>query len=180
MSNIKLVSKASIAGVVTDEQTGYPLSNVDVQIAGSNWQTKTGNDGFYFFYNLPQGNYSIVAVARDEGSKYGQVTVSGVVVSSNINETPLFDAKANIALSPTRLQGTVKRSIDGVAITGALIRVVGSESQTISASNGNFSLTGLYEGKPNIRISATGFTTVVKTVDLHAGMTTNLIIALTP
>lgn len=107
------------------------------------------------------------------GSRYGQLSISGVTVSTTAKGTPRFDTKANIALTPTCIQGTVRRT-DGIAIAGAVISVVGSDIFTVSATDGTFTLTGLYEGKPNVQISAVNFKTVVKSTTLHAGTITHM------
>ena len=52
-------SNIRLSGWVTDMSSGFPLSNVAVQVENTTHGTYTDEDGFFFIENIPRGNYSI-------------------------------------------------------------------------------------------------------------------------
>ncbi|NIR45097.1 MAG: TonB-dependent receptor [Gemmatimonadetes bacterium] len=50
-----------ITGVITDAQTGEPLSGVQVYLEGTGRGALTGENGRYFLVNVPVGTYTVVA-----------------------------------------------------------------------------------------------------------------------
>lgn len=174
MSTEKIVTKASIAGTVTDSVTGIPLAGVSIQITGTNMVSETGDDGFYFFVNLPAGACSLTVSIPGAGSRYGITNVSGVNVGTDQKGVPKLDIKANVAVIPTCLQGVIRSASNSAVIAGAKISVVGSDVYTMSKADGTYTLTGLYEGKPDVQFSATGFKTVIKKATLTKGVITHM------
>ncbi len=161
--------RAAIAGYVTDAITRQAIWGAIVEIVGQNLRTQTRNDGFFYFIDLPTGQYSLNLSASHLGSRYGIATVSNVMVQNAADGRPIFDSKANVLLPPTRLTGQVKRSDNNQAIATAIIQVLGSEAQTLTDKNGLFTLSGIPAGKPTIKVSAKGLTTVTQQVIMTAG-----------
>ncbi|HEY9670733.1 MAG TPA: carboxypeptidase regulatory-like domain-containing protein [Waterburya sp.] len=168
-SNVEEIRhRAAIAGYVTDAITRQGIWGAIVEIVGQNLRTQTRNDGFFYFRDLPTGQYSLNLAASHLGSRYGIATVLNVMVQNAADGRPIFDPKANIPLPPTRLTGQVKRSDNNQAIATAIIQVLGSEAQILTDKNRLFSLSGIQAGKPTIKVSAKGFVTATQQVIMTA------------
>ena len=112
----------SIAGAVTSQESGAPLSGANVTVLGAGVSTLTGADGRYRFAAVPVGPYRV----RARLIGYGSVVDSGVVVTAG--ET----ASANIQLRQQAVQldevvaigyGTVQKR----DLTGAVASVSGED-----------------------------------------------------
>ncbi len=181
---------AAIAGYVTNEISSKGIPAAVVEVVGQNLRTKTQNDGFFYFIDLPVGNYFLKISAPDLGTRYGEVEISDVAVQTETIENvtlenitvikPILDPKANVQLSPTSLVGEVKRSDNDEAIAQAVIRLLGSEAQTLTDNEGKYGLYDLRESKPSVQVSATGFVTATQTVPLTAGQATTANFSLIP
>ena len=112
---IYIIRRAAIAGYVTDAITGKGILSAAVKVVGKNLRTLTREDGFFYFVNLEKGEYELsILVPQGSRSSYGgsddepTARIPGVTVNSD--GKPIFDLKANVALYPTRLVGSVKGS----------------------------------------------------------------------
>ncbi|HEX5717921.1 MAG TPA: carboxypeptidase-like regulatory domain-containing protein [Thermoanaerobaculia bacterium] len=146
--------RASIAGRVTDAQTGKPLPGVRVEIA-SGPEVLTAGDGFYRFLDLPAGTYTLTASLPGSGSRYG--TKSAPVTLGE--ELEIVD----LELPATTVKGKVKDQ-GGQAVKMAEVRVQGSGESTWSDAQGNYALSGVEAGARRIAVSARGFQKVSETV----------------
>lgn len=169
METIELIQhRASIAGYVTDSQSGGTIPGAVVHITAKELKTKAAVDGFFYFLDLDPGQYTIEVSAPDCGSVYG--TVTAVVQVPDVGEgQAMFFVWANVALPPTTLSGKVTRSSDNSPIQNAVVQVLGSEQNTSTDSSGNYSLWPLQAGAPNIKASADGFVELIQTATLVAG-----------
>ncbi len=78
-----------------------------VEVVGKNLRTQTREDGFFYFVDLEKGQYEL-SVLVPQGSRiyYGGsddqpiATIPGVIVQGD--GKPIFDLKANVALSPIK------------------------------------------------------------------------------
>lgn len=166
--------KASIAGYVTDAVTGLPIPDAIVLLIGKTQQVVTRKDGFYHFVDLKLGTYSISVTAPLCGTRYGTGKVLGILAQNAPDGRSKIDPKASLALPPTTLTGTIRQSSDGTAVKGAVIRLLGSESRTVSDKDGNYMLAGITASSPNVQVSAPGFVTAVQKTKLTAGLATQL------
>jgi protocatechuate 3,4-dioxygenase beta subunit len=148
--------RASIAGRVTDAQTGKPLPGVRVGIA-SGPEVLTAGDGFYRFLDLPAGTYTLTASLPGSGSRYG--TASEQVTLGEDLEM------VDLALPATTVKGKVKDQ-GGQAVKMAEVRVQGSGERAWSDAQGNYALSGVEAGSRKIAVSASGFQKVSETVTL--------------
>jgi len=104
---IYIKHRAAIAGYVTDAITRKGISGVVVKVIGINQSTLTREDGFFYFVDLEKGQYDLSVLVR-QGSRidYGgsddkpTATIPGVIVQGD--GKPIFDLKANVALSPIK------------------------------------------------------------------------------
>jgi len=161
--------RVAIAGIVTDAVTGRGLAGAIVKITAKNLQAVTRNDGSYFFTDLGAGKYTLNAAAPDQGSRYGAVKITNVIVQNAADNRPVFDGKANVALPPTRVSGTVKRSSDGKPLQGVAVKIRGSEAKTVTDENGKYLLTGFHAGAPTVEASGAGYAAAARKATLTAG-----------
>lgn len=87
-------TNGKISGVITDSETGTPLTGVNVQVEGTLMGATTDNDGYYVILNVPVGQYTLTASMVG----YRSVRKNGVRVSSD------FTTAANFVLSPSVLE----------------------------------------------------------------------------
>ena len=171
--------RAAIAGHITDPILGNRIPEVVVEVVGENLSTVTGSDGFYYFLDLPAGQYELSAAAPQLGTRYGTANVTNVTVADDIDGRPIFDPTANLQLSPTRLVGEVRRSADNQVIAQATVKLRGSEARTVTNDLGQYILSGLQQGNPTVQVSAPGFATAIQTVTLTTGEATTADFSLT-
>ena len=162
-------SRAAIGGTVTDLRSGAGLAGATVEVLPLGVRASTGPDGFYGFIDLPPGTYSLRVSLASLGSRYGSVTVDGVVVGTDAQGHPVLDGKANIALPPTRLIGTVKRADTQAPIAGAEVRTRTGGDVARSNNLGAYVLTGVEAGAQSVRASAPGLVTASVTITPVAG-----------
>ncbi|MEH1969379.1 hypothetical protein [Nostoc sp.] len=104
---IYIKHRAAIAGYVTDAITSGGILGATVEVVAKNLRTQTREDGFFYFVDLEKGQYDL-SVLVPQGSRiyYGgsdekpTATIPGVIVQGD--GKPIFDLKANVALSPIR------------------------------------------------------------------------------
>lgn len=148
--------RASIAGRVTDAQTGKPVPGALID-AGNNRKVFTAGDGFYRFLDLPEGSYTLTASLPKSGSRYG--TASATVTLGE--DLEMID----LELPATTVKGKVKDQ-SGQAVRMAEVRVQGSGESAWSDAQGNYVLSGVEAGSRRIAVSARGFQNVSETVAL--------------
>jgi hypothetical protein len=71
--------QVSIAGVVFDGATGQAIAGARVKIDDSPQWTLTRPDGWFFFLDLPRGNYSLTASFSSPGNR--DRTISSTEIS---------------------------------------------------------------------------------------------------
>lgn len=176
---IYIKHRAAIAGYVTDAITGKGILDAVIEVVGKNLRTLTREDGFFYFVDLEKGQYELsILVPQASRSCYGgsdnepTARIPGIAVESD--GKPIFDMKANVALSPARLFGLV-RDEQNNPIPNAIVKLRGSEVQTLTDNNGQYFLSGLPLGvKLTIQVSGTGIATTSAEVTLEPGKQQNL------
>ncbi|MBE9011692.1 carboxypeptidase regulatory-like domain-containing protein [Pseudanabaenaceae cyanobacterium LEGE 13415] len=193
--------RIAIVGRVCDRTTTVPLSKVVVELTTmpeelqkkvALWHriytapqhqglskkrlptlTQTMIDGFFYFTDLPAGNYELTASLPNSGTRYGAV--------KNVTITVMPDRPAqilSIQLPSTSLTGRVVQAVapqDGLPM--AKISIVGEPTFTHSDAEGRFWLSGL-EASPNspriVQITAQGYESQTQEIRLSQGETTVL------
>ena len=84
-----------IAGVVTNVQTGEPIVNASVVIAGTDFGAATSSDGDYFIINVSPGAYSV----KVSYVGYVSLTKSDVTIYAD------FTTNLDFQLAPTVIAG---------------------------------------------------------------------------
>jgi hypothetical protein len=164
--------RAAIAGHITDSVTNQAIFGAVVEIRGQTRITRTDGDGFYYFLDLPSGSYLLDVTVPWAGSRYAAASAPNVAVQDDPEGRPIFDAKASVALPPTRLTGRVLESVSEKPIQAAIIRVRGGEAKEVTDKDGKYVLSGLQSGTPAVQVSATGYITAAQRVTLTAGLET--------
>ena len=112
----------SIRGQVLDEDAA--LSAISLQINGTNYATKTNEDGFYEFVNLPAKSYTLVfsgvgyqKLEKTASLNENQVLVVNAVLSkhhSNLDEVVVTGMSRSTVLrkSPVPIAVLSKRAMD--------------------------------------------------------------------
>ena len=148
--------RASIAGRVTDSQTGRPVPGARVEVPGGPWILAAG-DGFFRFLDLRPGSYTLTASLPGAGSRYG-MAVKAVTLGEDLETVDL-------ELPATTVKGKV-RDQSGQAVRMAEVRVQGSGESAWSDAQGNYALSGVEAGSRRIAVSARGFQKISETVAL--------------
>jgi hypothetical protein len=130
--------------------------------------TQTAADGLFFFVDLPDGNYRLVASLKALGTRYGIATVTAIVASNNGEITRVA---TDLALPPTTVRGQVRGESSGGGNTAPLrmatIQVKGSNEFTHSNGDGNYLLTGVESGARQLIVSARGYQTQELNINLN-------------
>ena len=149
---------ATISGQVLDGESGQPLAGVQVSIQGSNAATvSTASDGRFQFAAFSENKAEVQA----ELPGYQKTTTSWVAGAKPLT----------IRLSGgASLKGNVvAEAYDRpTPISGASVRLIGSDSTTTTDRDGRFCLQSLVGGRNDVQveISAEGYATRTVTTDL--------------
>lgn len=77
---------AVISGIVTDAESGQPLAQVHVRLAGTNWITATDEAGRFSFDDIPADDYSIEAAHLGYISEVARaVAMNGAITNCSID-----------------------------------------------------------------------------------------------
>jgi outer membrane receptor for ferrienterochelin and colicins len=53
------VNNGKVSGIITDKKTGQPIPDANIILKRSQYGTSSGDGGYYFIKNIPQGEYTI-------------------------------------------------------------------------------------------------------------------------
>ncbi|MCU0541087.1 MAG: carboxypeptidase-like regulatory domain-containing protein [Oscillatoriaceae cyanobacterium Prado104] len=159
--------QVAIAGQVSDKETGQTIGNALVEITampdafktkrslqalqyGSQWETlakrcdrtTSAIDGFFYFIDLPPGEYTLTASLPSAAARYKIAETTVTLPPSNNNSNQPKFAVANLALSPSGIRGKVT-DLQGVAIARVKVKILGSGETTVTDGEGNYQLIGL-------------------------------------
>lgn len=148
------VRGAYLEGMVTDQNTGFPISNVDVKILGPGDLDHSDIAGEYRMGTAQAGSYMVVF----SKPAYRTDTINNVVLS-NGNVTTL-----NVQLEPLvpfSFSGTVSESGSSSPVDSAIIRIENAQYlyEVYTDENGDFNIPVMYEGTFEIFIGKWEFHT---------------------
>ncbi|MEH2032156.1 MAG: carboxypeptidase regulatory-like domain-containing protein [Nostoc sp.] len=167
--------QVAIAGQITNAQTKKAIAKVEVMItkapdAFTHWLglkslqhgdhspylTRTAFDGYFHFWDLPEGEYTLTASLPNAARRYGTAMIT-VTVPSNI-EGKIIMTAADMELPITVLKGNISNQ-NGEPVFMAKVRVKGNTENTFSNDKGQYSLIGLEssEIKRIVIVSAQGY-----------------------
>jgi hypothetical protein len=198
--------QVAVAGQVTDKETGRVVSGAQVSIstapaAFNNWlaikklqygdrwdsmnerpdRTQTASDGYYYFMDLPNGQYQLTASLPGTGSRYGTAQVDITVArdsKGNITMVP-----APMAMPPTTIKGKVSRKVSDTEVKPVVmadIRMKGSGEHAFSNDKGEYRITGLEKGNRTVQVSAKGLKIASQATSLNQGAVKTLDFVLLP
>ncbi|MBD2450071.1 carboxypeptidase regulatory-like domain-containing protein [Nostoc sp. FACHB-152] len=174
--------QVAIAGQITNAQTKKAIANVEVMItkapqAFTDWLklkslqhgkyypnlTRTTFDGYFHFWDLPEGEYSLTASLPNAARRYGTAMIR-VTVPPKV-EGKIIVTAADMALPPTVLKGNISNQ-NGEPVFMAEVRVKGGTESTFSNDKGQYSLIGLEssEIKRIVIVSAQGYKPISQSV----------------
>lgn len=167
--------QVSIAGVVSDSETGATIAGAKVEITPTTKgaltrRTLTRADGLFVFIDLPQGDYSIAASLPHAGTRYGVISSEVSVISGRV---PPNSPSLNLTLRlpPTAVSGRIiGNQQEGVEF--AKVQVHPSGETVFSDKKGNYVLTGLEAGSITIAVSAQGYQPKSEAASLTSGQKT--------
>ncbi|MEW4288285.1 carboxypeptidase regulatory-like domain-containing protein [Rossellomorea marisflavi] len=178
---ILAANPGSLAGTITNAQTGTPIAGANVQVrildAGGSIIATVSSDtnGQYAVGNLAPGFYTVVASAPNF-----QTNSATVQVFSNQTAT------GDVALvpNPGSLFGTVTSSIGSTPIPGATVSVINSSGILITSvltdQAGNFTVSGLAPDTYTVTVSAQDFQGGSVGAVVVSGQTTPIAVQLQP
>lgn len=165
----------AIAGEVRASPTGKAVAGALVQISaappafnswlalqqklhGAGWATMaerpdrrlTTADGFFWFMDLPDGPYTLVATLPGQGTRYGTASAQVTVHAGQMTTTTL-------ALPATTLKGRITAQTSGDGLFLAQVRLQGSGEMTFSDRQGYYRLTGLETGARLVLVMVKGY-----------------------
>ncbi|MEH1771563.1 MAG: carboxypeptidase regulatory-like domain-containing protein [Nostoc sp.] len=154
--------QVAIAGQVINAQTKKAIAKVEVMITKapdafthwlglkslqhgdrSSYLTRTAFDGYFHFWDLPEGEYTLTASLPNAARRYGTAMIA-VTVPSYIEgiEGKIIMTAADMELPITVLNGNISNQ-NGEPVFMAKVRVKGSTESTFSNDKGQYSLIGL-------------------------------------
>ncbi len=182
--------QVAIAGRVTDGQTGRAIAAARVRIDsgppefdqavalrrqqfGQRWDgmlerldgTSTAADGHFHFLDLPAGTYALSVSLPGSGTRFTAGQTEAVV--QHDSEGNITMAKADMALSPTTLQGQITDAA-GQPVPLANVQLKGSAEKAFSNAQGSYRLSGLETGSRSMLVRARGFQEQTRIVQLPA------------
>ncbi|MBD2449061.1 carboxypeptidase regulatory-like domain-containing protein [Nostoc sp. FACHB-152] len=188
----------AIAGKVLQGETEKPISGAIVELVempekfranlalkalqyGSQWQKLlerpdrkvTTNAGYFYFTNLPSGEYILEASLPTNPTLYNEVR-------TKVKISPPIDGKVtttiqDVVLLPTGIKGTITDANEPKKlVANAKVQIQNSGDSTISDQKGNYQLIGLESPKSgqrtiNLIVSATGYQQLFQTIDIQRG-----------
>lgn len=165
----------SIAGRVTDAGNGAAIPGATVSFVASQTAMSATADaaGSYTFAVVPQGTYTLTAVASNYGSQSQQVTV-----------VPGGSAAQNFSLSllPGSLRGQVTDNVTAQPINGATVAyTTGAVTTSATAdASGNYTLAGVPPGSYTLNTTAPGYSGQSQTVVVSANAASTQNFSLAP
>ncbi len=155
---------ASLEGVITDATSGQPLAGAALQVLSLGIEATTDESGFFKF-NVDPGSYELSV------SAFGYQTA---VVPISVSDGDVSDQSRGLARAPgAALQGRVIRWLNGAAVSGATVEVLGSGATTLQTAEtnlvGDYVFPHLPAGTHTVRVSHPGLGEVEESVSIGSG-----------
>ena len=147
--------------------------------------TRTSTDGYFYFADLPDGNYTLTFSLPHKGTRYGTTSYQTSVVrdtKGNIDRSINSENHGilKIFLMPTTLKGNIKDDA-GNPIANAKVKIEGTQESTISNSAGEYRFTQLElpssdsnQGQITLSVSAHIYSPITKIATIEKGQIINL------
>lgn len=145
-----------IRGVITDRDSGSPLTQATVALVGTGLSTSTGSDGSYLFSEVPTGAVSIIASTQGYESATGNAEM---VAGQTLLFSPGLRAVVPEGVS---VFGTISISQQATPISGAMVSadVQGVAKSVTTDAQGQYRIEDLPAGNVALEVLAAGFESV--------------------
>ena len=161
-----LPTTGSIAGIVTDFDTGLPIQSASVS-TDTGQSASTDIDGNYTLANVPTGDRTVTVSASGYDSDSQPVAVSdGSTSARNFALTPAVTGGGTGTLKGTVMSASGK-------LSGVTVQVLGGPSATTN-KGGKYSIQNVAEGLQTVTASKSGYVDSEDTVMITAGSTATL------
>jgi choice-of-anchor B domain-containing protein len=149
----KYTNASFVEGIVTDANTGAPMSNVLIQIVDANYSTYSSLDGTYETGAADAGIYTVIFTAPGYVDQIVEVTLSsGEVFDTSVQLVP-FDSYD--------VQISVIDADDFIGVPSAFVHIYNEDFDYNWVSNqAGFITNGLFPGVYNVSIGLWGYQTL--------------------
>jgi hypothetical protein len=116
--------------------------------------TSSDQDGYYFFRDLPAGDYTLVASLPKSGTRYSSAPQSVTIAASSETNGVI---QVDLSLLPTGVQGKITAPENEKFI--AKVRIQGQNEYALTNGDGEYLLTGVEASQQEVIlvISASGY-----------------------
>lgn len=163
-AKVKLLGDSGVTGRIVDAAGEFPVADAEVQIAGTKLTARTDKQGEFRIKQVPSGKTEL------------EISATGYPVErTECKLTAGETATVNMKLTGTaRLNGRIVDALAGKPIAGATIRIVDTQREATSDSDGEFAMQQIRAGTVNIESSAQGFRTENRKIELSLGEESSL------
>lgn len=155
--------KSTIQGVVTNKETGEPLSGVMLVLLGTELQTTTAQDGSYKFDNVNSGIYMLQA------KMIGYVETISAKIQLNAGQTVILNIEMNLERLFGGIQGKVTDKKTGNPLSEVTIELQPIGKQIQSAEDGIYNIDSLSAGIYTFMARKKGYVDYKGQIQLVAG-----------
>ncbi|WP_078381200.1 carboxypeptidase regulatory-like domain-containing protein [Sutcliffiella halmapala] len=146
----------TITGVILDEE-GIPL-NATITVEGEPFQATTNPESGEFSISILDGEYELTI------ESFGYESIA-VPVQVNASLEP-FSIELEVTTTVGSVSGIVENEHDGTSVTDVEVRVLGFPRETLSVSQGRFTLERLLPGSYALQFTKEGFVQKQVTVEV--------------
>ncbi|WP_461520383.1 carboxypeptidase regulatory-like domain-containing protein [Porticoccus sp.] len=170
----------SLSGKVIDSDTGLPLPDVAIVLAGNASETVyTDASGLFALQGLEAGNYSLSIMP--EG--FSGITWSGTLspgIDRDLGELRLI--RLSEGQNPTTgfVQGRITNASSGNPLSDVLISVSGTNNSAVTDSDGRYVISGVNPGAIEVVANKQGYFPKGGVASIEAGQTLYFSTALSP
>lgn len=144
-------------------------------------RTTSQTDGVFYFVDLPPGEsgetYTLRVSMPHRATRFGVIETAPVKVEANVPGDRVQVTQVDVVLPVTRIVGKVTDQA-GEPLVRANVRLVGTSRVAKSGEDGRYHLSYLLAGRPTIEASLAGYQILQQPVELQAGRTLELDLAL--
>lgn len=174
-NNAPSMQAGQVAGEVFDADSGLPVAQAQITLAGAANAGISGANGGFVLENVAAGTYTVTVSHVGYSDHVGQVVVEGGSTSQ------LGRIVLRLADETAALRGTVSDSRSAQPLAGASVQVTGPlNTQTQTDAQGRYELIGLPAGQYTIQVSRSGYQALSQSEQLPARTAVSFSPALTP
>ncbi len=161
-------SIATVTGVITDKNTGLPISNATVIITdkdGKSFTATTDPTGAYTINNVPKGEYSTKVTANG----YNEVTGS-----ISVNDNTTYNAELNRTI--VTVTGVITDKTTSLPISNATVIITDKDGKSFTATTdatGSYTINNVPTGDYSTKVSATGYNEITGSISVNDNTTYN-------